>query len=242
MPRRLELGKPRAVRLCRHGRPAPGRPSRGGRAGRAAMVRLAVALRGACEAPRLPTRLHPRLSVTTAGGRCLRRPRCLRTTARGGKASAGEPDFPVVESVALPENFCIIESRDTVQARRATRRRVPAAGGLGLTCAPLAPGLCRTGAARNRRQHRRASQPHFPAHGGGASCPFLPLKQAARAGAAELTAPPPWAQIRRLRIQQRLKTGAVTEDDVTKQEFNSALPLLPPLVRWGGEPVRDEWA
>lgn len=38
-------------------------------------------------------------------------------------------------------------------------------------------------------------------------------------------------QIRRLRIQQRLKTGAITEDDVSKQEFNSALPLLPPLVR-----------
>jgi hypothetical protein len=38
-------------------------------------------------------------------------------------------------------------------------------------------------------------------------------------------------QVRRLRIQQRVKTGNVTEEDITKQEFNSALPLLPPLVR-----------
>jgi len=37
--------------------------------------------------------------------------------------------------------------------------------------------------------------------------------------------------VRRLRIQQRLKEGVSTEEDVSKQEFNSALPLLPPLVR-----------
>lgn len=37
--------------------------------------------------------------------------------------------------------------------------------------------------------------------------------------------------MRRLRIQQRLKEGVSTEEDVSKQEFNSALPLLPPLVR-----------
>ena len=39
------------------------------------------------------------------------------------------------------------------------------------------------------------------------------------------------AQVRRLRIQEKLKCGAATEEDVSKQEFNSALPLLPPLVR-----------
>ena len=83
------------------------------------MVGLAVALRVPCAAPTPATRLHARLCVATPGGRCLRRLRCLRTRAQGGKATAGEPDFPVVESVALPENFCIIESRDTVQARRA---------------------------------------------------------------------------------------------------------------------------
>ena len=38
-------------------------------------------------------------------------------------------------------------------------------------------------------------------------------------------------QVRRLRIQQRVKTGAIMEEDMTKQEFKSALPLLPPLVR-----------
>ena len=37
--------------------------------------------------------------------------------------------------------------------------------------------------------------------------------------------------MRRLRIQQRVKTGAIMEEDMTKQEFKSALPLLPPLVR-----------
>jgi hypothetical protein len=37
-------------------------------------------------------------------------------------------------------------------------------------------------------------------------------------------------QVRRLRIQQRLKEGVIKEEDVRKQEFNSALPLLPPLV------------
>jgi len=39
------------------------------------------------------------------------------------------------------------------------------------------------------------------------------------------------AQVRRLRIQQRVKSGGTMEEDVTKQEFKSALPLLPPLVR-----------
>ncbi len=40
-----------------------------------------------------------------------------------------------------------------------------------------------------------------------------------------------YPQVRRLRIQQRVKTGDVSEEDITKQEFKSALPLLPPLVR-----------
>ena len=40
-----------------------------------------------------------------------------------------------------------------------------------------------------------------------------------------------FAQVRRLRIQQRLKMGQTTEEDTSKQEFKSALPLLPPLVR-----------
>lgn len=34
-----------------------------------------------------------------------------------------------------------------------------------------------------------------------------------------------------MRIQQRVKSGGTMEEDVTKQEFKSALPLLPPLVR-----------
>ena len=39
-------------------------------------------------------------------------------------------------------------------------------------------------------------------------------------------------QVRRLRIQERVKTGeSYLEEDITKQEFKSALPLLPPLVR-----------
>ena len=38
--------------------------------------------------------------------------------------------------------------------------------------------------------------------------------------------------MRRLRIQERVKTGeSYLEEDITKQEFKSALPLLPPLVR-----------
>ncbi len=64
---------------------------------------------------------------------------------------------------------------------------------------------------------------------------FLLMEEArrerARAVAGRALTPCACRQIRRLRIQQRLKTGAVTEDDVSKQEFNSALPLLPPLVR-----------
>ena len=36
--------------------------------------------------------------------------------------SGREPDFPAVESVSLPANFCIIESRETVQARKAASR------------------------------------------------------------------------------------------------------------------------
>ena len=37
-------------------------------------------------------------------------------------------------------------------------------------------------------------------------------------------------QVRRLRIQQRLKTGGAFEEDVSKREYSSAVPLLPPLV------------
>ena len=53
-------------------------------------------------------------------------------------------------------------------------------------------------------------------------------------------------QVRRLRIQQRVKTGAIMEEDMTKQEFKSALPLLPPLVRCpagrtaGSTPLRQQ--
>lgn len=43
-------------------------------------------------------------------------------------------------------------------------------------------------------------------------------------------------QVRRLRIQQRLKMGLTTEEDTSKQEFPSALPLLPPLVRQSAHP------
>ncbi len=46
------------------------------------------------------------------------------------------------------------------------------------------------------------------------------------------------AQVRRLRIQQRLKTGGTLEEDMSKQEFKSALPLLPPLVRPLAKPSR----
>lgn len=41
----------------------------------------------------------------------------------------------------------------------------------------------------------------------------------------------PSTQVRRLRIQLRLKAGAGMAEDVSKQEFESALPLLPPLAR-----------
>ena len=46
-------------------------------------------------------------------------------------------------------------------------------------------------------------------------------------------------QVRRLRIQERVKTGeSYLEEDITKQEFKSALPLLPPLVRCHARPSR----
>ena len=87
-------------------------------------------------------------------------------------------------------------------------------------------GLCGVAAARDPGQHHRTPQPHLFADGGGAW-------QATRAGstdAACVDAARGRAQVRRLRIQQRVKTGDIAEDDLTRQEFKSALPLLPPLT------------
>lgn len=44
------------------------------------------------------------------------------------------------------------------------------------------------------------------------------------------TASPPELQIRRLRIQIRLKTETTYEEDVREREYDSAVPGLPPLV------------
>lgn len=46
-----------------------------------------------------------------------------------------------------------------------------------------------------------------------------------------LSSAAPGSQVRRLRIQIRLKTENSYEDDVKKRPYNSALPFLPPLVR-----------
>ena len=49
-------------------------------------------------------------------------------------------------------------------------------------------------------------------------------------GEAHGMAPIP-GQVRRMRIQQRLKTGGAFEEDVSKREYSSAVPFLPPLAR-----------
>lgn len=85
-------------------------------------------------------------------------------------------DMP--DSVALPDNFCIIEGRTTVQ-----------------DFAKL--GLAELDTSINNRRNRI----------------FLLMEE-----------------VRRLRIQQRLKTGNGFEEDVSKREYSSAVPFLPPLT------------
>lgn len=127
----------------------------------------------------------------------------------------------------MPANFCIIESRETVQVRKAACAfRRPAFGG-SRSDPPAYPGSQDFAALqldeiqdsitvrRNRifllmEEVCPESRQPYPA-------------------LYRLTLRSP--QVRRLRIQQRVKTGAIMEEDMTKQEFKSALPLLPPLVR-----------
>jgi hypothetical protein len=55
--------------------------------------------------------------------------RCAPPLRRSAPGSVSDPDYAGIESVSLPENFCIIESRETVQARRLRRGARRARGG-----------------------------------------------------------------------------------------------------------------